>query len=126
MATIIVRGALVDFLVEITPDIYGPHASTDKKGVKTMILRCHNTIYGTILVGLLYYRKLCKKINHLGLNINPYDPCVSNRKIDKNQKTICCHVDDCKISHVNPKVNNNLIKSLKQEYKVFLKRELER
>ena len=41
MATIIVLGALVDVLVDISPDIYGPCVITDKKGVKTLILRCH-------------------------------------------------------------------------------------
>ena len=44
MANIIVRGTLVDVLVDIEPDIYGPYASTKKKGVKTLILRCHNVI----------------------------------------------------------------------------------
>ena len=34
MATIIVRGTLVDVLVEIAPDIYEPYISIDKKGVK--------------------------------------------------------------------------------------------
>ena len=57
MATIIVRGTLVDVLVEIAPDIYGPYVSTDKKGVKTLILRCHNAIYGTMVASLLYYKK---------------------------------------------------------------------
>ena len=38
MATIIVQVALVDVLVEISPDIYGPYVSTEKKGVKTLIL----------------------------------------------------------------------------------------
>ena len=34
MATIILQGALVDVLVNRTPDIYGPYVSTGKKGVK--------------------------------------------------------------------------------------------
>ena len=33
MATIIVKGAIVDVMVEIAPDIYGLYASTNKKGV---------------------------------------------------------------------------------------------
>ena len=65
---------------------------------------------------LLYYRKFCKTIKHLDFKINPYDPCIASRTIDKNQQTICWHVDDCKISHVEPKVNKKLMKSLKQEY----------
>ena len=80
-----------------------------------MILRCHNAIYGTMVASLLYYKKICKMIKHLGLKINPYDPCVANRMIDDNPQTICWHVDGCKISHVKPKVNDKLIKSLKQE-----------
>ena len=52
-ANIIVRGALVDVLVEIAPDIYGPYVSTDKKGVKTLILGCHNAIYSTMVESLL-------------------------------------------------------------------------
>ena len=55
-------------------------------------------------------------IKHLWFKINPYDPCVANRTIDDNHQTICWHFDDCKISYVEPKVNNKLIKSLKQEY----------
>ena len=56
-ANIIVRGELVDVLVEIAPDIYGTYVSTDKKGVKTLILRCHNTIYGTMVTSILHHTK---------------------------------------------------------------------
>ena len=112
METIIVQGTLVDVLVEIAPDIYGTYVSTDNKGVKNLILRCHNAIYGTMVAILLYYRKFCKMINQIGFKINPYDPCVTNRTFDNNQNTICWNVDDCKISHIEPKINNKLIKPL--------------
>ena len=102
MATIIVIGGLVDVLVEITPDIYGPYVSTEKKGVTTLILRCNNSIYRIIIASLLYYRKFCKKIKHLQFKINPYDPCVANRTIDDNRQTLCWHVYDCKISQCPP------------------------
>ena len=117
MATIIVQGTLVDVLVEITPSIYGPYVSTDKKGIKTVILRCDNAIYKTMAASLLYYKKICRTIKHLGLKINPYDPYVVKLMIDDNLQTICWNVDDCKISHFDQKVNDKLIKSLKQEYK---------
>ena len=54
MATIILRGELVDVLVEIAPDIYGPYVSTDKKEIKTLILGSHNTIFKTLVASLLY------------------------------------------------------------------------
>ena len=30
---------------------------------------------------------------------------------------ICFHVDDCKLSHKNHKINNSFIKTLKDKYK---------
>ena len=88
MATIIVQGTMVDFLVEIAPDIYGTYVSTDKKGVKTMVLRKYNAIYVTVIESILYYKKICKTIKHLGFTINPYDPFVANRTIENCQQTI--------------------------------------
>ena len=66
MATIIVRGTLVDVLVDIAPDIYGPYVSTDKRGVKTLIIRCHNAIYGTMVTSLLYLKKSARQSSTLG------------------------------------------------------------
>jgi hypothetical protein len=34
--------------------------------------------------------------------INPYDPCIANATINGNQMTITWHVDDLKVSHVDP------------------------
>jgi hypothetical protein len=34
--------------------------------------------------------------------INPYDPCVANATINGKQMTITWHVDDLKVSHVDP------------------------
>ena len=48
--------------------------------------------------------------------MNPYDPCVANRMVDNKQQTVCFHVDDCKLSHVDPKANDRLIEALKDEY----------
>ena len=87
MEIIIVRGTLVDVLVEIAPGIYGPYINTDKKGIKTLIIRCHNSIYVTLVASLLYNRKFCEMINNLGFKINSYDPSVANRTIDDNQHT---------------------------------------
>ena len=44
-----------------------------------------------------------------GSKINPYDWCVANKTIDGKQCTILWHVDDLKISHVDPKVNTTMI-----------------
>ena len=48
--------------------------------------------------------------------MNPYDWCVANKDINGKQCTIVWHVDDLKISHVDPVVNNEIVASLNKEY----------
>ena len=116
MAIIKIRGILVDILVEIAPDVYKPYVTTDKKGTKQLVVQCQNAIYGTMTASLLYYRKFCKSLTDIGFEFNPYDPCVANKMISGKQMTICFHVDDCKLSHKDPKENDKMIHWLKQEY----------
>ena len=116
MATIWVRGELVDALLEIAPEVYGPYVTKDKKGNKVLILPCKNAIYGTMVASILYYRKFCETLFRCGFELNLYDACVANRKVDGKQQTVCCHMDNCKISHVDYKVNDELIDILRQEY----------
>ncbi len=35
--------------------------------------------------------------------MNPYNLCVTNKTVNGTQMTVCWHVDDLKVSHVNPK-----------------------
>jgi hypothetical protein len=103
-------------LLKIAPDVYGPYMTTDKKGVKQIIVQSQNAIYGTMVASLLYYNKFCKTLKRHGFKINPYDPCVANRTVNGKQHTICFHVDDCKLSHEDSKVNDEFIEELRQEY----------
>ncbi len=48
--------------------------------------------------------------------MNPSDPCVWNKIIEKKQITICFHIDGCKVSHVLAQVVNNAIKWLRRDY----------
>jgi hypothetical protein len=116
MAIIKIRGVLVDILVEIAPDVYKSYVTTDKKGVKQLLVQCQNALYGTMVASLLYYRKFTKSLMDIGFEINPYDPCVANKMIEGKQMTICFHVDDCKLSHRKREVNDRMIEWLRQEY----------
>ena len=40
--------------------------------------------------------------------------------INGSQQTICFHVDDCKVSHVDPKVNDELELKLREEYEYIM------
>ena len=65
---------------------------------------------------LLYYRKFRKDIESIGFVVNPYDLCVANRIVEKQQQTVCWHVDDLKSSHRNTKVNDNFLEWLNLKY----------
>ena len=116
MAIIKLRGVLVDILVEIAPDVYKSYATTDKKGVRQLLVQCQNALYGTMVASLLYYKKFTKSLLGIGFELNPYDPCVANKMIEGSQMTICFHVDDCKLSHSKSKVVDELIGWLRREY----------
>jgi hypothetical protein len=88
MAIIRIRGELVDMLVEIAPDTYKPYVSVNHKGLKTLIVRYHNAIYGTMVASIQYYRKFTKSLLE-GFSLNPYDPCVANKTINRHQMSIC-------------------------------------
>ena len=119
-ALIKIKGILVDILVEIAPEVHKEFVHTDKKGNKVIIAECMNAIYGTMVASLLYYMKFCDSLKKLGFKPNPYEPCVQNRMINGSQQTICFHVDDCKVSHVDPKVNDELELKLREEYEYIM------
>ena len=110
------RGVVVDWLVKAAPEVYAPFVTTDKKGMKVLLVECWNAIYGTMIAGLLYYRKFSESLTEQGYVANAYDPCVWNKVIEGKLSTICFHVDDCKISHKSVKVNDNTIKWLRRDY----------
>jgi hypothetical protein len=50
---ICIRGPLVDVLVSIAPEVYGPYVSTNKSGQKVLLMQCLNAVYGTMVAALL-------------------------------------------------------------------------
>jgi hypothetical protein len=66
---------------------------------------------------LLYYKKFVKSLRSKGFKLNQYDPFVANKQVNGEQLTVCFHVDDCKISHLTPKVVDEIIEWLQSEYK---------
>ncbi len=78
---ICIRGPLVDILVGIAPDIYGPYVSTNKAGQKVLLVQCLNAVYRTMVAALLYYKKFVKSLTKQGYMINPYNGCVANKVV---------------------------------------------
>jgi hypothetical protein len=44
MVVIRLRGVLVDILLDIAPEVYGPYVRQDRKRTKTLLVRCQNAI----------------------------------------------------------------------------------
>ena len=90
-------------MVKVNPSMYQKYVTFDKKGHQLLYVELQRTVYGTLKESLLFYQKLVKQLTRDGFKLNPYGPCVVNKTIGEKQMTLCWHVDDMKISHVNPK-----------------------
>jgi len=111
-AFICIRGPLVNILVSIAPDVFGWYVMVGKKGKKQLLVQCLTALYGTMVALLLYYKKFVKSLKSKGFKLNPYDSCMANKQVKGEQLTVCFHVDDCKISHLIPKVVDETIEWL--------------
>jgi hypothetical protein len=112
-----ITGVIVDLLVKVAPKVYASYVATKSKGINSLLVECYNAIYGTMVAGLLYYHKFLSSLKNRGFTVNLYNPCAWNRVIVGKQMMICFHVDNCKISHVDPKVVDYTIAWLRDEYK---------
>ncbi len=109
-------GPLVDILVSLAPELYGPYVTTNTKGQQVLIVECLNAVYGTMVAALLYYKKFVKSHIKKGFKLKSYDGCVANKILKGKQLTICFHVYDCKILHMSTKVVDKTIVWLRSEY----------
>ncbi len=89
---------LVDILVSLAPDLYGPYVSTNKAGQKVLLVQCLNAVHGTMAAELLYYKKFVKSLTKQGYKIILYNGCMANKEVKEKQIRVCFHIDDCKIS----------------------------
>ncbi len=48
-ALICIRGPLIDMLVCIAPDVYGPYVTIVKKGRKHLLFQCLPALYSTMV-----------------------------------------------------------------------------
>jgi len=99
----------------IAPDVYTKYV-TIENGVKVLYLRLLNALYGTLKAALLFYQKLVKDLEAEGFELNPYDLSVVNKMINNKQMTLTWHVDDMKISHVEPQEVTMMIDFLRKKY----------
>ena len=91
-------------MVRVKPVLYRPYITYSKKGVPTLYVRLSKALYGMLRAALLFYKRLRKDLETIGFGINPYDPCVTNKMVNRAQCTVCWHVDNLKVFHVDEAV----------------------
>ncbi len=101
--TMILKGRLVELMVKVAPNLYRKYISVDAKGLAILYIKMQKAIYGLLRSTLLFYKKLVSDLESTGFKVNPYGPCIANKTVNGTQMTICWHVDDLKVSHVDPK-----------------------
>ena len=109
------EGKMAELLVRIDPAQYRKYVAHEN-GKMVLYVELKKALYGTLKAALLFWRLLSKKLTDWGFEANPYDACVMNKTINGKQCTILWHVDDLKISHVDPEVVTEMIDLLEEEF----------
>ena len=73
-------------------------------------------VYRMMKTALLFYHKLVADLTSLGIDINPYDPCIANKLINGKKMTICWYVDDLFLGHKDPAVITTFLQWLAKHY----------
>ena len=109
-----ITGLLMDYMIQIDPE-YRKYVvyENGKRVIYVLILKA---IYGMLQASLLWYRKLRQDLEAVGFKFNPYDQCIANKTVNGHQQTIRFHVDDLLSSHIDPKVNDDFLKWLNEQY----------
>jgi len=109
----LLEGTIAELTVKLDPTLYRKYIWENKKGKPMLYVILRKALYGTLQAVLLFWQLLSDTLIGWGFKLNEYDKCVANKTINGKQCTIIWHVDDLKISHVEQKVVNNIIKNLK-------------
>jgi hypothetical protein len=112
----LLRGKLAEMMVKIDPSLYRKYIFVGKGQQPMLYVKLNKALYGLLRSALLFYKKLVGELEDMGFELNPYDPCVANRQVDGSQQTVTWHVDDLKVSHLDPAVNTQTILALAKIY----------
>jgi hypothetical protein len=109
------EGVMAEAILKIDPKQYTKYV-VKENGKDVIYVILAKALYGTLQAALLFWQNLSTQLEKWGFKINPYDFCVANKTINGKQCTIVWHVDDLKVSHVDPKVVTTVLESLDARY----------
>ena len=111
---LVLRDEFVDLMCQANPK-YLDYVKV-VKGRKVLYLKVLRALYGCIRSALLWYELFSSTLTKMNFVINPYDKCIANKMVDGAQCTIVWYVDDVKVSHVNRKVVEDVMKELEEHF----------
>ena len=100
--TMILKGRLTELMVHVVPNLYCKYIMVDKNNTPILYVKIQKALYGLLQSALLFYQKLVRDLEDNGFVLNLYDPCIANKMINGKQMTVCWHVDNLKVLHVDP------------------------
>jgi hypothetical protein len=109
-------GILAELMVKVAPSLYCKYVTTNATGKPVLYAQLEKAVYGMMKSAPLFYLKLVADLLSLGYTINPYDPGMANKMINRQQITICWHVDDLFMGHQDPTVVTDLLQWLSNQY----------
>jgi Reverse transcriptase (RNA-dependent DNA polymerase) len=111
----VLEGKMAELFIRLNPQQYAPFLYSHN-GRKLLYVKLKKALYGTLKVALLFWNHLSAKLESWGFVANPYDSCIINKIINGTQCTILWHVDNLKISHIDPNVVISVINQLLDEF----------
>ena len=106
---------LSTLLVQVNPNKYDKFIAY-KKGIPVIHLKLKKALYCNLQVVFFLCKYLTRTLKYWVFEINPYNKVFVNKNIDGSQCTIMCHADNLKISHVDSKVDYDIINMLNIKY----------
>jgi hypothetical protein len=100
----ILCGRLAKLMVQVDPALYRKYVIYGKNDEALLYVKLSKAVYSLLKSALLFYKKFVDNLKNYETPfiINPYNPCIANATIAGLQMTITWHINDLKISHVEP------------------------
>jgi hypothetical protein len=108
-------GTLAELMGKTNPKLEWQYVILEK-GKSVLYLRLQKALYGMMKSALLFYRKLVSELQEMRFKINPYDPCVANKMVNRTQMPIRWHVDDLMMSHLSQDEIMKIVQGIKDIY----------
>jgi len=107
---------IAELIIKLEPSLYRKNIWHNQKGKPMLYIQLKKVLYGTLQAALLFWKLLSNTLQEWGFKINEYDQCVANKIIKGKQCTIIWHVEDLKISHVDKRVVEDVLKQLMTKF----------